>query len=59
MTDADGRTTTYAYDGGRLTTDTQYNADGTVNDVLSYTYDCHLRRNSGGRQVRTGLLQTG
>ena len=37
--DADGRVTTYAYDGGRLTTETQYNADGSVADVLSYTYD--------------------
>ena len=31
--------TTYAYDGGRLTTETQYNADGSVNDVLTWTYD--------------------
>ena len=37
--DADGRVTTYAYDGGRLTTETQYNADGSVNDVLTWTYD--------------------
>ena len=39
-TDALGRTRTFAYDNdGRVLTETWYNADHTVADILSYTYD--------------------
>ena len=53
-----GRRTDYAYDGnGRLVTETQTNADGTVADVYSYTYDSagHLltRHNSAGTYTYT------
>ena len=38
-TDATGRQITYAYDGDQLTTETWYNADASVANVKTYTYD--------------------
>jgi RHS repeat-associated protein len=37
--DPRGRLITYAYVGNRLTTETWYNADSTVADIKTYTYD--------------------
>ncbi len=37
--DADGRKIVNTYDGNQLTGATWYNADGSVNNVFSYTYD--------------------
>jgi YD repeat-containing protein len=38
-TDPTGRKITYSYDGNNLTTETWYNADGTLANTKSYTYD--------------------
>ncbi len=38
-TDPDGRTITYVYDGDQLMTETWFNANHSVANVLSYTYD--------------------
>jgi YD repeat-containing protein len=38
-TDALGRVQTYSYDGNRVVNSTWYNRDGTIANVLVYTYD--------------------